>query len=92
MEIYNFTLSMLFLWARVVVVVVGTGIYVCMHVEATEEHQLTSSISFCLVALRQGLSLIQKLAIIARLPGQQAQDPTVSGGRSLVFILPEIAL
>lgn len=48
-----------------------------MHVEATVEHQLTSSSSFCLVALRQGLSLIQKLDIITRLPGQAAQDSTV---------------
>lgn len=48
---------------------------VYMRVEAMEGHWLASSISFRLAALRQGLSLIQTLAIAAN---QQIQGLPVS--------------
>lgn len=43
----------------------------CMYLQRREE-EVSAAVALCLAALRQGLSLNQKLAISARLTGQVA--------------------
>lgn len=68
---------------HVCVMYVGMCIYACLGALMEARGGLVScSINFYLILGRQSLSLNQKLAISARLPGQRPWDPPVSAHQS----------